>query len=40
MYKYRYLVYFVCENGYRYREWKDSTNVILIIDINTTQSFF
>ena len=40
VYKYRYLAYVVCPNGYRYREWRDRTNIILTIDLNTTKSSF
>ena len=38
VYKYRYLAYVVCSNGYRYREWRDRTNIVLSIDLNTTKS--
>ena len=40
VYKYRYLAYVVCPNGYRYREWRDRTTIILTIDLNTTKSSF
>ena len=40
VYKYRYLAYVVCPNGYRYKEWRDRTNIILTIDLNTTKSSF
>ena len=40
VYKYRYLAYVVCPNGYRYRKWRDRTNIILTIDLNTTKSSF
>lgn len=26
--------------GYRYREWRDRTNIIITIDLNTTKSSF
>lgn len=38
VYKYRYLAYIVCPNGYRYREWRDRTNIVLSINLCTTKS--
>lgn len=38
-YKYRYLVYVVCHNEYRYREWRDRTNIVLTINLYTTKSW-
>ena len=38
LYKYRYLTYVVCLNGYRYREWSDRTNIVLSINLCTTKS--
>lgn len=38
VYKYRYLAYVVCPNGYRYREWRDRTNIVLSINLCTTKS--
>ena len=39
VYKYRYLAYVVCLNGYRYREWRDRTNIVLSINLFTTKSW-
>ena len=39
VYKYRYLAYVVCPNGYRYREWRDRTNIVLSINLCTTKSW-
>lgn len=38
-YKYRYLAYVIDSNGYRTREWKDKTHIVLILDLNTTKSY-
>ena len=39
VYKYRYLAYVIDHNGYRYREWRDRTNIVLSINICTTKSW-
>lgn len=38
-YKYRYLAYVIDSNGYRSREWKDKTHIVLSLDLNTTKSY-
>lgn len=39
VYKYRYLAYIVCANGYRYREWRDRTNIVLSLNLYNTKSY-
>ena len=39
LYKYRYLAYVICPNGYSYREWRDRTNIVLSINLFTTKSW-
>ena len=39
MYKYTYLAYVVCSNGCWYREWRNRTNIVLSLNLNTTKSY-